>query len=213
MPALPLAAQTTARIVYTFENPQLQPARYSFTIEESGAGHFTSQPGNAPVDASDDVYPAPVDRDIRLDRPLSAELFSYARAHSFFQGRCDNGNSHLAFTGRKTFSYQGPDGHGSCDFVWAANPELQRLSDDLGSVALTLEIGRRLDVEVRHDRLGLDAELESLEDLVKDRRAAGLSNIAAELQVIAQDQDVMERARKRALALLSKCGTPSSRSN
>lgn len=200
---LPAAAQGSARIVYTFENPQLQPAGYSISIEESGAGHFVSKPGVA--ENNDDVFPAPIDREIRLDKVLRAQLFSYARAHHFFQGQCDRGRGRLAFTGNKTLSYSGSDGQGTCAFVWADDPVLQRLSDQLGSVALTLEFGRRLSVEVRHDRLGLDAELESLEDAVKDRRAADLPNIATELQMIATDQDVMERARKRALGLLSKC--------
>lgn len=209
----PAAIQTLAQahIVYTFENPQLQPARYSITIQEDGAGHFVSQPGTAPTDSTDDVFPAPIDREIRLDESLRTQLFSYARTHKFFQGTCDRGKGNLAFTGKKTLSYTGSDGQGSCSFVWAGDPVLQSISDDLVSVALTLEFGRRLSVEVRHDRLGLDAELASLEDAVKDRRAVDLPNIAPELQTIATDQDVMERARKRALGLLSKCDSAPNR--
>ena len=198
---------TPARIVYTFDHPQLQPSHYTITIDETGAGRFASQPG--PVsDSSDGVLPAPVDRPIQLDDSLRASLFHYARAHNFFQTHCTRLQSSLAFTGNKTFSYTGPDGAGSCSFVWAADPALQNISDQLGSVAFTIEEGRRLNVEFRHDRLGLDAELESLQDAVKDRRAAGLPNIADQLHAIAEDQRVMDRARKRALALLSRCESP-----
>jgi hypothetical protein len=204
----PLAAQSPARIVYTFDHPQLQPSRYTITIDENGAGHFASQPGPAEPDASDDVYPAPVDRDIRIDDSLRAELFSYARAHGFFSARCERGRDSLAFTGNKTLTYTGSDGHGTCAFVWAGDPVLQRLADQLNSVAFTIEIGRRLDVEVRHDRLGLDSELASLQDAIKDQRASDLPNIATELQAIAGDQDVMDRARKRAMALLARCDNP-----
>jgi len=203
----PASPQAPARIVYTFDHPQLQPSHYTITIDETGEGRFASQPG--PVsDSSDDVLPTPVDRPIQLDESLRAGLFHYARAHSFFQTRCTRDQSSLAFTGNKTFSYAGSDGSGSCTFVWAADPVLQRISDQLGSVAFTIEEGRRLDVEFRHDRLGLDAELESLQDAVKDRRAADLPNIAGQLHAIAEDQRVMDRARKRALALLSRCETP-----
>lgn len=201
--AASLTAQTPARIVYTFEHPQLQPSRYTITIDENGSGHFVSQPGAAQQD--DDVSPAPIDRPIHIDETLRDDLFRYARSHSFFATPCTRTQSNLAFTGNKTIAYTGPDGHGSCTFVWAADPALQRLSDDLGGVAFTLEVGRRLDVEVRHDRLGLDAELESLQDAVKDRRAFDLPNIADQLQAVADDQQVMVRARKRALALLSRC--------
>lgn len=208
VPGFPLRAQTPARIVYTFDHPQLQPAHYTITIDETGAGHFDSVPGAAASEADDPVRPAPVNRDIRLDNALRADLFRYARSHAFFADRCTNGKSGLAFTGNKTLAYSGSDGHGTCTFVWAADPVLQRLSDQLNAVAYTLEEGRRLDVEVQHDRLGLDSELESLQDAVKNRRASGLPNIAPELETIASDQQVMDRARKRALALLNSSESP-----
>lgn len=207
-----VVAQTpaaSARIVYTFEHPQLQPSRYTITIDESGHGRFVSQPGVASLD--DDIAPTPIDRAIQLDPTLTADLFRYARGHNFFAGRCTNGQNKLAFTGNKTVAYSGPDGQGTCSFVWAADSALQRLSDQLIAVAFTLEIGRRLDLEVRHDRLGLDAELQGLQDAVKDHRAADLTNIAEQLQTIAADQEVMVRARKRALALLSSCEAPPKR--
>jgi hypothetical protein len=202
-----LPAQTPARIVYTFEHPQLQPSAYTITIDESGTGHFVSQPGPASED-QDDVYPAPIDRSIRLDTSLQADLFRYARAHAFFSGNCARAQSNLAFTGKKTLAYTGSDGTGRCTFVWAGDPALQRLADQLNAVAFTLEVGRRLDVEVQHDRLGLDSELESLQDALKEQRASGLTNIAPELQTIAEDQQVMDRARKRAMALLARCEPP-----
>ncbi|HEY1498269.1 MAG TPA: hypothetical protein VGF88_01705 [Acidobacteriaceae bacterium] len=212
--AVPLFAQSptlsASRIVFSFDHPQLQPAHYTITVDETGAGRFVSQPG--PVsDASDGVFPTPVDRPIVLDDALRADLFTYARAHSFFATRCATTQTNLAFTGNKTFAYTGPDGSGSCTFVWAADPLLQRLTEQLGAVAFTIEEGRRLGVEVRHDRLGLDAELATLQDAVKDRRASGLPNIADELHAIADNEQVMDRARKRALSLLASSGTPQKR--
>lgn len=209
--AAPLAAQTPARIVYTFEHPQLQPSKYTITIDENGAAQFDSQPGLAQQD--DDVFPAPIHRSIQIDPALTAALFRYARAHDDFATDCRRRQSNLAFTGNRTLTYTGPDGHGSCAFIWAADPALQTLADQLGAVALTLEIGRRLDVEVQHDRLGLDAELESLQAAVKERRASDLPNIAPQLQTIADDQQVMDRARKRAVALLSRCEPAQKSSN
>ncbi|HEX4309944.1 MAG TPA: hypothetical protein VHZ25_07935 [Acidobacteriaceae bacterium] len=210
--AVPLSAQTlsAAQIVFTFDHPQLQPAHYTFTVDETGAGRFVSKPG--PVsDASDGVYPTPVDRPIVLDDVLRGELFRYARAHRYFASICATAQTNLAFTGNKTFTYSGPDGNGSCTFVWAADPILQRLTEELGAVAFTIEEGRRLDVEVRHDRLGLDAELATLQDAVKDRRASGLPNIADELHAIADNEQVMDRARKRALSLLASGATSQKR--
>ncbi|MFY9746753.1 MAG: hypothetical protein WA891_03445 [Acidobacteriaceae bacterium] len=212
--APPLSAQTSltaAHITYTFEHPQLQPSRFTISIDETGAGRFTSQPGPAPTDATDGVFPTPLDRPIVLDDSLRANLFRYARSHNFFATRCSTTQTSLAFTGNKTLAYSGPDGSGSCTFVWAGDPALQRIADQLGAVAFTIEEGRRLALEVQHDRLGLDAELESLQDAVKDHRALDLPNIAPQLQTITQDQQVMDRARKRAQALLSHSETTTKR--
>ena len=197
----------SGRIVYTFDQPELQPPHYTITLEENGEGRFVSKAGPPPADDTDEVYPAPMDREIHVDPALLAQLFQYARAHQYFNRDC-NRSGRRAFTGNKTITYVGPDGRGSCAFVWAADPALQQLSERLNAVAFTLEIGRRLDVEVHHYPLGLDAELESLENAVQEQQASDLPNIAPELQYIASDQDVMNRVRKRAMALLSQCEDP-----
>jgi hypothetical protein len=203
LPAQTDAGKPLASVTFTFEHPQLQPSRYTIRVDETGAGRFTSQPG--PSSNGDDVMPTPMDRPVLLDDALRADLFSYARAHSFFATNCSTSRTGLAFTGNKTFAYSGPDGNGSCTFVWAGDPALDRITDQMSAVAFTLEEGRRLDLEVRHDRLGLDAELASLQDAYKDHHAADLPNIADQLRAVADDQQVMDRARKRALALLALC--------
>lgn len=197
-------APSPARIVYTFDQPELQPPHYTITIDENGLGYFVSQAGRPPADDADDVYPAAMNREIRVDPALLADLFSYARAHQYFNEDCGR-RARLAFTGKKTIAYSGPDGRGSCAFVWAADAGLQQLADRLNAVAFTLEIGRRLDVEMRHYPLGLDAELESLQNALDEKQAYDLPNIAPELRYIASDQNVMDRVRKRAMALLSRC--------
>jgi hypothetical protein len=206
------AQDSSTQITYTFENPQLQPAGYTILIREDGSGHFRSIAGPASTQASnDDIAPGALDRDIRIDDPLRAQLFRYARSHHFFAEKCDHGAKNIAFTGKKTLSWSSPDAHGSCTFDWASDPVLQHISDQLISTAFTLEEGRRLDVELKHSRLGLDAELSTLQDAAKDQRAVGLNNIAPELEAIAQDEEIMQRARARAIMLLRMASTPESR--
>jgi hypothetical protein len=84
-----------------------------------------------------------------------------------------------------------------------------KVSDDLIAVAFTLEEGRRLIVEHEHSRLSLDAELEELQDAAKSGRAQQIQNIAPQLEAIAADEKVMERARNRARQLLGKDAKPS----
>ena len=109
----------------------------------------------------------------------------------------------MAFTGKKTLAYSGPDGHGECTFNWSRDQQLNQLADSMMAVAFTIHEGSRLAIEHVHSRLALDAELEHLENAAKDHRALEIENIAPELQSIAADPAVMNRARNRARALLN----------
>ncbi len=191
-------ATNKAEIRFTVENPRLEPAVYSIDVFEDGTGRYTahytvSQDGDTPFQ--------PVDRAIHIHDPLLSRMFSVARAHQFFAVECEAHN-HVAFTGKKSLAYTGPEGKGSCTFNYSHDPELNQLASDLMSVAFTLEEGTVLASEHLHDRLSLDAELEALQDAAQERRALELGNIAPELDSIANDDAVMNRARTRARALL-----------
>jgi hypothetical protein len=210
-PSPPSAAAT---IVFGFENPQLQPSSYSIEIHEDGSGHYKSMPapptpGTTIASASEDfINPQPMNREIRIADPLRSQLFAAARSHHFFAIQCEAPKIHVAFTGKKSLTYSGPDGHGSCTYNYSHDPELNRLADALVAIAFTLEEGQRLTVEHEHSPLALDAELESLQDAARGGRALQIENIAPQLQSIAIDEAVLVRARKRAGALLAATEPP-----
>ncbi len=195
----------SAQITFAFENARLDPASYTLLIREDGSGRYQSTPG-PDTNATDGVAGAPVARDIEVRDPLLSAFFKAARSHRFFAITCEAPGSHIAFTGKKTVSYSGPDGHGECTYNWSREQPLNQLADDLMAIAYTIEEGRRLVTEHAHSRLSLDAELEALQDAAKDRRALELENISSELEAIANDEAVMSRARNRARALLSGSG-------
>lgn len=192
-----------ATITFHFENPKLQPASYQFIINQDGSGHFESDPGSSAAPDAAGIAPQPVSRAIHIGQPLLGEIFQTARTHKLFAEKCESNKDDVAFTGRKTVSYSGPDGKGSCTFNWSNDRQLNGLADDFIAVAYTLEEGRKLSVEHEHDRLSLDAELETLEDAAKGGQAKEIENIAPELVSIAADGAVMERARTRARRLLA----------
>jgi hypothetical protein len=199
----------TARIRFIFENPKLQPASYVLDINEDGTGHFHSQPGSASSSDAEVIAPQAVTTDIKIDEPLRSSLFKTARSHNHFDVACESTKPKVAFTGKKALQYTGPDGDGSCTFNWSRDQQIMKIADDLIAVAYTLEVGRRLTVEHEHNRLGLDAELEELQDAAKSGRAQQIQNIAPQLEGIASDENVMERARLRARQLLGKGGKTS----
>lgn len=201
-----------AQVGFTYENKQLQPAKYAFLIEESGSGHFHSQPGDPPPadTASYQSLAEAQDRPVQLSRPVVGQIFAIARAQKFFAIKCEDGKDKVAYQGTKQLSYQGPDGSGSCVYNWSKSTAIEKLTTIFGSIAFTLEEGRRLAVEHKHDRLALDQELGVLVDAVKDGRALEVQSIQPVLQEIAEDDSVLERARMRAKKLLDAGNTTAS---
>ncbi len=201
-----------AQVGFAYENKQLQPAKYSFLIDESGSGHFHSQPGEPPPPdtASYQMLADAQDRQVQLSKPVVDQVFSTARAEKFFAIKCEDGKDKIAFQGTKQLSYQGPDGSGSCTYNWSKSAAIQKLTVMFESIAFTLEEGRRLAVEHKHDRLALDQELGVLLDAVKEGRALEVQSIQPVLQEIAEDDSVLERARMRAKKLLDAGNTTAS---
>ena len=201
-----------AQVRFDYENKQLQPAKYSFVIDESGAGHFHSEPGDPPP-ADTPSYQAlaeALDRPVQLSKPVVDQIFSTARVEKFFAIHCEDGKDKIAFQGTKQLSYQGPEGSGSCTYNWSKSAGIEKLTTLFESIAFTLEEGRRLAVEHKHDRLALDAELGNLLTAVKDGRALEVQSIQPVLEEIAEDEAVMDRARQRAKKLLDAGNTTAS---
>ncbi len=197
---------TPAAITFTFENPALEPASYPLTVAEDGTGRYRSTPGRAPVEGS--LQSEAQDRAVTLPDPLRAQLFALARKNHLFATACDSANSKIAFTGKKVLAYAGPEGTGNCTFNYARNQQVGQAAENLIAVAMTLEAGRRLQLLLQHDKLGLNAEMDTLSEEQASGRAQALENIAPVLKAIAADPDVLNHTRARAEALLSRGAQP-----
>ncbi len=191
-----------AQFKYSFENPKLDPASYTMVIDEDGEGKFHSEPGTvAPADLGA-LAPQGVAQEITITGPLLRQIFGVARSHHFFAMACESTKDKVAFTGKKLMSYKGSDGAGACTFNYSRDQQLNQLADELAAVAFTINAGRRIRVEHEHDRLSLDAELESLMEAARNGQALQLQNIAPTLELVASDEAVLSRARARANKLL-----------
>lgn len=193
---------TVATLIFKFENPQLQPAKYQITLHPDGSGHFVSLVGSAPPPDIADLPPEGQERNITVSAPVRKQMFLVAVKEHGFATKCDTGGSRVAFQGTKTLVYEGPDLKGACTYNYSSDQKIQWLTNQLLGIATTLEEGRRLTVEHTHGRLTLDAELETLATMVKEGQATEVENIAPILQTIVADENVMTRARRRAQALL-----------
>jgi hypothetical protein len=191
-----------AQIRFTYENPKLQPARYVLIIQEDGSGHYSSDPGTAPLEQSQPWPTRPADRAIVISKATRDALFSEARQAKYFAGSCDDGGDRIAFQGKKTLEYEGTDGRGSCTYNWSTSKPIQLITGKCESIALTLEEGLKLQVLHEHARLSVDPELEFLDRMAREGNALELGNIAPVLSAIADDDAILQRAQRRARGLL-----------
>jgi hypothetical protein len=188
-----------------FRNPGLAPSHWILTLNPDGTGHFWSEnPKVEHVPEQGEATPAPaVDRDIQVSAGYARLVFEEARAHKFFAVECE---SHLkvAFQGWKRLTYRGPEGQGSCEFNYSKDKQIEEMGESLVAVAETIVEGSRLDWLLRYDRLGLDREMQYVEEAAKDGRMQELETIRGILERLADDEDVLARVRKRARALLAR---------
>jgi hypothetical protein len=185
-----------------FSNPGLTPSQWTLEIRPDGSGHFRSERGNT-VPRDMKVIEVPdINRDVQVSSKFAEHAFQVALRHKLFTSGCE---SHLkvAFQGTKKLTYNGPEGEGSCEFNYSKDTEIQALGDSMVAVATTIIEGARLETLLQHDPLGLDAEIQNVQEAAGDGRAQQICSIRDILERLSQDQAVMERVRKRAKALLA----------
>jgi hypothetical protein len=185
-----------------FSNPGLNPPQWSLEFRPDGTGHFHSQRSDAAPQDTKFIEAPKIDRDVQVSLKFAEHAFQVAQHHKYFNSACE---SHLkvAFQGMKKLSYTGPNGEGSCEFNYSRDAEIQALGDSLVAVATTIIEGARLETLLQHDPLGLDKEIQSVQEAAGDGRAQQICSIRDILERLSEDPAVLERVRKRAKALLA----------
>jgi hypothetical protein len=196
-----ICAASDPVIQVDFSNQGLSPSQWTMTLRPEGSGHFRSQMGKLVNGDPHEINTPGVDRDFQVSPDYAAKVFDVARRHNWFNESCES-HMKVAFQGWKTLTYTGPQGQGACTFNYSKDKEMQWLGESLEAVAQTIVEGERLEVLLQHDRLGLDDEMEFLTEAAGDGRAQQICAIRDILERLAQDDEVLERVRKRARALL-----------
>lgn len=193
-------------ISFQFERQGLAVPRFTLSIREDGSGTYNAD--EAPISGSNAALQPTVgkhiDRPITLSQPTVATIFKTARSLDHFNIECASKAKNIADTGKKTLSYSGADGRGSCAYNYSENKSVASLTETFQAIAFTMDEGRRLDFLHRYDRLGLDAEMEALAHEYEQKRALELGTISATLTSLANDDALMQRVRTRAAKLLQQ---------
>lgn len=195
-----------AEVSFQFERTGLPVPRFTLRVEEDGTGSYQAEEAESPADKGAVQYASPkrIDRTLKLTAPTVTKIFKAARDLGHFDMVCEAKAKNIANTGKKTLSYAGVDGAGSCIYNYSDNKEVAMLTDTFTFIAFTLDEGRRLEFLHRYDRLGLDEEMNELVQAVKMGHALELGTIAPVLTSIAEDGAVMQRVRLQATKLLEQ---------
>ena len=196
---------TQPTVTFVFDFPRGRPEHYSITVDSNGKAVYESRD----VVSLNQGEP-PSERNLilfQLSPATRARIFDAARQLNYFQGDFDYRKHRIAQMGRKTLIWESGKDRFEASYNWSENALIDDLTHLFQGISNTQEFGRRLASLRRHDKLGLEAELKSMEEAAKDPRGlAELQTIEPLLRTLAQDKAVMEIARKRAERLLRKAG-------
>lgn len=203
---LPAHADQERVVQVDFSNPSLYPAQWTLVLHPDGSGHFHAEGGTRPTDYPDTMFPAKIDRDVRLSPEFTNRIFQTVHQEKILRNKCE---SHLkvAFQGLKKISYTGPDAEGGCEFNYSTNKQIQDFGESLVAVGSTLIEGARLELLYQHDPLGLDKAIQYVVEASGDGRMQQISTIRNILERLEDDPRVLDRVRKQARMLLARSGS------
>ncbi len=184
------------------------PQEYTITVRSTGSTRYvaTNPTRKSQDQAEDPVY----DKQFTLSSAGSAKVFALTAQAKYFNGDFDYKKHAIANTGRKTLTYADISRNFQTTYNWSENPAIDQLTRFFQGVSSTIEYGRRLQFQLRYDKLGLEAELKSMEDQAQNQYLAELQIIAPVLESVVDDSAVMHIARQRARRLLQRARAESS---
>jgi hypothetical protein len=187
--------QTGGKAVFTLDWPAAEVPHWSIEIAEDGTGRYDR--------VADGAKPSAETKQ-SLNITLATQERLRAGTKAVAAGDCETKTKHLAQTGAKHIAYtvSGSDAWSSCTFNYSDDKGLMQAVAAFQAIAETMNAGITLQHTHRYDRLGLDAQLDSLTEEAKDGRAIEFQNIAPILQSIIDDERVIDRARRKAARLL-----------
>jgi hypothetical protein len=206
-PAALAPAASAARVTFQLDQEGAMVPRFTLSIAEDGRVSYVAEqvvPAGAREGSNATPATQHVEQRALLTRATTVRIFELARASDRFNIACEALAKKVADMGRKTLSYSGPGGDGSCVYNYSEIKSVAALTQLLRGITMTLDMGRKLDFDHRFDRLGLDEDMSVLVGTIAEGRAVEVNMIAPTLHSIAEDTEVLERVRARATTLLQR---------
>jgi hypothetical protein len=205
-PACAQNAPSTATVSFTLDFPQSVPDHYALKVAADGHAEYISTgkltPDSEPAD--------PFHLEFTISPATREKIFDLAAKAKYFEGKVDSGKRNIAMTGKKVLAFHDGQRNTQAEYNYSPNPAVQELTSIFQNISTTLEFGRRLDYFHHYQKLALEAELKTMEEMVRGKNLAEVQAVSPILEQIATDQSVINISRSRAQRLLAIGGTPAS---
>jgi len=185
-------------VTFTLDFPGSQPEHYSIRVPSEGQAHYESKGRLAPDSEETDDFAF----DFSLSSGTCHRIFALAEKAGYFQKSLESHYKNLAFTGKKTLSYQDARRSGESTYNFSSNSAASELTEMFQNLSTTLEFGHRLDYDRRYQKLALDDELKRMRDMADMNSITEVEAIRPILEAIIADHSVVNVARARAQQLL-----------
>jgi hypothetical protein len=208
----PVEPPTGSYVAFKFDWDQGLPwVRYSIAVDDAGSTHFEGV-GNPSESGDGDTF----SQDFIMTDANRQKIFDLAKKLDYFQGSFEAKQKNIAKTGQKTLAYRGRTADGAqtinhfSTYNYSSNSDVQELTRLFQAIATTLDYGRKLAFKYRFDKLGVDAQLRSLQDMQASHYVEELQAIEPILRKIADDPNMMHINRVTANQLLKSMGASGS---
>jgi hypothetical protein len=196
----PDAAPALPSVTFTQAFPRATPAYFSLRIDSAGHAAYESrrEEGEPSRPELGEAYHI----EFEISQATARRVFELAQSLDYFQGDWDFKKHRIADTGRKTLIYSDSSRTQQTTYNWSENRDIQELTEIFQGISNTQEAAYELNRLRRYDRLGLNRQLERMEEMAKGGWLKELQVIAPLLEKLATDREIMNIARQRAQRLL-----------
>jgi len=193
-------------VTFTQAFPRSDPAYLSLRIDS--AGHASYESRREEGEPGQPELGEPYRVEFTISEATTRRIFALTESLRYFDGDWDFKKHRIADTGRKTLLYSDSTRNHQTTYNWSENRAVQELTDIFQGISSTQEAAYELNYLHRYDRLGLNRQLERMEDLAKSGWLRELQVIAPLLEKLANDREIMHIARQRAQRLLQAAAAP-----
>ncbi|HXW93570.1 MAG TPA: hypothetical protein VEK33_23675 [Terriglobales bacterium] len=200
--ALATPATDRPSVGFSCDFPGSDPAHYAIRVSSDGHGNYSSNGKLSRDSDADETFSL----EFSLPQTTATRIFDLAQKAHYFEGNLDSKRKNIASTGEKTLTYVDARKNTSATYNYSIVPAVQELTAIFQNLSTMLESGRRLEYDLRYQKLALDEELQQLQETSTQSSAADIAVVAPVLEKIVSDSSVLNGARARAQRLLQSAG-------